>query len=53
MRERAGRAMSVSYVQVLFAAVWGIIVFGDRPELLSVGGAALVFLGTLLVARKI
>jgi drug/metabolite transporter (DMT)-like permease len=53
LRERAGRAMSISYVQVLFAAVWGMIVFGDQPGLLSIGGAALVFLGTLLVARKL
>jgi drug/metabolite transporter (DMT)-like permease len=53
LRERAGRAMSVSYVQVLFAAMWGMIVFGDQPGLLSVGGAALVFLGALLVARKL
>lgn len=50
LRERAGRAMSIGYVQVLFAAAWGMLFFGDIPSPLSVGGAALVFLGSLLVA---
>jgi drug/metabolite transporter (DMT)-like permease len=51
-RERAGRAMSVSYVQVLFAATWGVLFFGDIPDPLGVGGALLVFIGTLLVAGR-
>ncbi|UCH85799.1 MAG: DMT family transporter [Candidatus Latescibacterota bacterium] len=50
-RERAGRAMSISYVQVLFAATWGAVIFGDFPNLMGIGGALLVFGGTLLVAR--
>jgi drug/metabolite transporter (DMT)-like permease len=49
-RERAGRAMSISYVQVIFAALWGMMAFGERPDMLGVGGAVLVFAGTLLVA---
>jgi len=48
-RERAGRAMSISYVQVVFAALWGLLAFGETPGLLGVAGAALVFAGTLVV----
>jgi len=53
LRERAGRAMSIGYVQVLFAAVWGVMFFGDIPSPLSFGGAALVFIGSLLVAGRL
>lgn len=49
--ERAGRAMSVSYVQILFAATWGALVFGDRPDAWTVVGAACIVGGALLVAR--
>lgn len=52
-RERAGRAMSVSYVQVVFAAVWGMLVFGNAPDPLGIVGAVLVFGGALLVAGKL
>jgi drug/metabolite transporter (DMT)-like permease len=47
--ERAARAMSISYVQILFAATWGMVFFGEIPNLLGVAGAALVVCGTLLV----
>jgi drug/metabolite transporter (DMT)-like permease len=51
-RERAGRAMSISYVQVIFAAVWGMLFFGDHLAALSVGGAVLIFAGSLFVAKR-
>lgn len=53
LRERAGRAMSISYVQVLFAAVWGALFFADIPEPLGIAGAVLVFVGSLLVAGRL
>ena len=49
-REKAGRAMSMSYVQVVFAAVWGILFFKEVPNLLGIAGAVLIFGGILLVA---
>jgi len=52
-RERAGRAMSISYVQVLFAATWGMIFFHAIPGPLSVVGALFVFVGSLLVAGRL
>jgi drug/metabolite transporter (DMT)-like permease len=50
--ERAARAMSISYVQILFAATWGLLFFNELPTPLSIAGAALVVLGTLLVNWK-
>lgn len=50
-RERAGRAMSMTYLQIVFAAVWGMLFFGEYPDLLSIAGAALVIGGTVWVAR--
>lgn len=47
--ERAGRAMSASYVQIVFAAAWGLLFFGETPDLLAVAGAALVMSGTWLL----
>ncbi|MEJ2720503.1 MAG: DMT family transporter, partial [bacterium] len=52
-RERAGRAMAISYIQVLFAATWGAAFFGNFPNLIGVAGALLIFGGTLLVAGRV
>ena len=50
--ERAGRAMTVGYLQVLFAAVWGALFFGEIPGWGSYAGALLIVGGTLLVAGR-
>ncbi|MEM1128358.1 MAG: DMT family transporter [Bacteroidota bacterium] len=50
--ERAGKAMSLSYVQILFAALWGFLFFGEVPDLLSVLGALLIVGSTVLLARS-
>lgn len=50
-REKAGPAMSMSYVQVVFAAVWGFLFFRDVPNSLSVLGAVLILGGMLLASR--
>ncbi len=49
--ERAGRATAVGYLQVVFAAAWGALFFGERPGLLTLAGFALVIGGTLAIAR--
>ncbi len=49
--ERAGRAMSMSYLQILFAAIWGLLFFGEMPGLLSILGTLLVVGGTVLITR--
>ena len=50
--ERAGRAVSVGYLQVAFAFVWGALVFGTVPDLQSLAGAVLIVGSVLLIARK-
>ncbi len=49
--ERAGKAMSMSYVQIVFAAAWGFLFFHEVPGLLSAAGALLIVAGTLVVSR--
>ena len=50
--EPAGRATSVSYLQILFAAVWGILFFAEFPDALSIAGAILVVGGIVLTTRR-
>ena len=49
--ETAGRAVAVGYLQVVFAFLWGWVVFSDTPVATGLAGAALVVVSTLLVAR--
>lgn len=50
-REKAGRAMSMSYVQVVFAASWGFLFFRETPNSLTILGAAFILGGMLVVSR--
>jgi drug/metabolite transporter (DMT)-like permease len=47
--ERAGRATSIGYLQIVFAVIWQLVIFGQSPGLGTVVGAALIFSGTLAV----
>jgi len=48
--ERAGRATSISYLQIVFAMIWQTLLFDAPPSIASIGGAALIVIGTLAVA---
>ena len=50
-KEKAGRATTVSYLQIFFAACWGMIFLGEYPDLLTIFGTLFVVGGILLVAR--
>jgi drug/metabolite transporter (DMT)-like permease len=50
--ERAGRAMSVAYLQIVFAAVWGLLFFAEIPDRWTVAGALVVVAATWGVARS-
>ena len=50
MIEGAGRATSVGYIQICFAVIWQIVIFGELPGLGTVLGAALIIGGTLAVS---
>jgi drug/metabolite transporter (DMT)-like permease len=46
--ETASRATSFSYSQVVFAAILGVIVFGEVPGVWTLFGAAMIMLGALV-----
>lgn len=50
-RERAGRAMAVGYLQIVFAAVWGALFFAEIPGPWSVLGALVIVASTLALSR--
>jgi drug/metabolite transporter (DMT)-like permease len=47
----AGRMAAYSYIQVLFAALWGALIFHEQPKPLSLAGAALIIAGALFNLR--
>ncbi len=50
--ETAGRASAVTYLQIVLAYTWGILLFGEYPNALSVLGAILVVAGVFSVTRR-
>jgi drug/metabolite transporter (DMT)-like permease len=48
--ERAGRATAVGYLQVCFAMIWQLLVFGTEPPYTTIAGAALIIAGTVAVS---
>lgn len=50
--ERAGRATSVGYLQILFAVVWGLTLFGELPGRGMVLGASLIVASTVILSRS-
>ena len=50
--ETASRASSVTYLQIVLAYTWGVLLFGEYPNALSVLGAILVVLGVFSVTRR-
>lgn len=51
-RLEAGTATAIGYVQIVFAFGWGVLVFGDAPDALSLAGAATVLASVLLLIRR-
>jgi len=49
--EPAGRAMAVGYIQIVFAAILGALVFAEFPDGLGLFGALLIVLSTLWLGR--
>ena len=50
--EPTGRATAVGYLQIVFAAVWGALLLGERPDRWSLLGALIIIGGTLLVTLR-
>ena len=51
-RERAARATAVGYLQLVFAAAWGWLVFAERPSAWTAAGAATIVGSTLFLALR-
>ncbi len=49
--ERAGRVMAVGYLQIAFAALWGLFFFAEVPDLWTGAGTAIIVASTFLMAR--
>lgn len=50
--EKAGRAMSVTYLQIVFAFMWGVLLFEEVPSLLSCLGAVMILASAIFVSRS-
>jgi drug/metabolite transporter (DMT)-like permease len=48
----AARATAISYSQVIFATLWGVLFFAEIPDLWTAIGAALIAGGTLAVSLQ-
>jgi len=51
--ETASRASAVTYLQIVLAYTWGILLFGEYPNALSIVGALLVVVGVFAVTRPV
>jgi drug/metabolite transporter (DMT)-like permease len=49
--ERAGRAMAIGYMQIVFAALWGLVFFAEFPDAWGGAGALVIILSTAFLAR--
>jgi drug/metabolite transporter (DMT)-like permease len=47
----AAHGTALSYLQVVFAAFWGLLVFAERPDAWAVMGGGLVVAGAFFLAR--
>jgi drug/metabolite transporter (DMT)-like permease len=49
--EPAGRATAIGYLQIVFAAVWGAVVFAEYPDGWVIAGAGVILGSTLVLVR--
>ena len=49
--EKAGRAMAVGYLQIVFAALWGLLWFSEVPDAWTGVGALVIVLSTFFLGR--
>ncbi len=52
-REPAGRVAAVGYLQVVYASLFGVLIFGETLSPLAVAGALLVIAGALLATVEL
>jgi drug/metabolite transporter (DMT)-like permease len=50
--EKAGRVMAVGYLQIVFAAALGVVLFGEVPDLWAGLGAAVIVGSTFMMGWR-
>ena len=50
--EPTGRATAVGYLQIVFAATWGALLLGERPDRWGLLGILIIIGGTLLISLR-
>ncbi len=50
--ERAGIATAAAYTQIVFAALWGALFFGELPTILTIAGTVLIVGSTLALGSS-
>lgn len=50
--ERAGPATAMTYLQIVFAFVWGLAIFHETPSLPTIAGASCIVAGALYLTRR-
>ena len=49
---KAGRAMTITYLQIVFAALWGILFFDEALDTWSIIGGLMVVSGTIAANQE-
>ena len=49
--EKTSRVMAVGYLQIVFAAAWGLLLFQEAPDVWTGLGAAVIIVSTFLMGR--
>lgn len=50
--ERAGTATATAYLQIVFAALWGVLFFAEIPDLGTIIGSVVIIVSTLALASR-
>ncbi len=50
--EPAGKATAIANIQIVFVSIWGLIFFGNFPNLLGIFGAVCIVACTVLLSAK-
>jgi drug/metabolite transporter (DMT)-like permease len=50
--ESAARISGVSTLEIVFAAMWGLMFLGEVPDAWTIGGGSLIVLGILALGRS-
>jgi len=50
--EKAAKATNISYINVVFSTLWGILLFGEIPDVRTIIGAGIILFAIFKIARE-